>query len=332
VAYMKENESAPGKILIIGDVILEQNIIGRVGCSCSDSSVPVLNIKETMHYPGGAANIAALIKAMGAEVTLAGVIGKDEEGERLRRFLNQKNISSVLKVDGNRPTALMQRIGTEEELLIRLDKYHQDEIVNGIFHDILKVVTLLLEDVKQVVIVDYGKGLVTGSLLSTVCEVCQSKGIPVFMELQCKNLFKKSSIEMIKIPYSSLEALYGHRIQNTDDMEKAANLVFTALGCKTLIVSWSPPAPNGVLLFRRYNDWIHFPLPVWMKSISSCETEEIFMAALIIAVSRSIPMDLACKQASEAIINRFINNNHIRDISSKAFMQAFTSSSRLKSP
>ena len=100
MAYMKENESAPGKILIIGDVILEQNIIGRVGCSCSDSSVPVLNIKETMHYPGGAANIAALIKAMGAEVTLAGVIGKDEEGERLRRFLNQKNISSVLKVDG----------------------------------------------------------------------------------------------------------------------------------------------------------------------------------------------------------------------------------------
>ena len=61
---------------------------------------------------------------------------------------------------------------TEEELLIRLDKYHQDEIVNYIFHDILKVVTLLLEDVKLVVIVDYSKGLVTGSL--TLYAVCQS--------------------------------------------------------------------------------------------------------------------------------------------------------------
>ena len=84
MAYWNDGGSA-NKILVIGDIMLDEYVIGRAKRLCSEAPVPIIEEAETYYFPGGAANVAANIK-YGRSVILAGVIGKDEEGEFLRKF------------------------------------------------------------------------------------------------------------------------------------------------------------------------------------------------------------------------------------------------------
>lgn len=304
MTYQKEIKSTR-KVLVIGDMMLDQYVIGQARRLCPEAPVPIIEGVETLSFAGGAASVAANIKSMGGQVILAGVIGKDEEGDTLRKILNQRGIPTVLRVDAGRPTTVKKRVGTEEQLVVRLDRGITEEICQGIFHDILKVVTLLLEDVKLVAVSDYGKGVVTSKLISAISEICKTRKVPIYVDPAGSDYSKYRNAVLVKPSFSSLEVLYGKNIRCIDDMQKAVSIVFTSTGCKACIVSWGF---NGAVLFRSAEDWIHFPCQASRNTSYIYGAGEVFLSALAMAAIEGLPLEDACKAANKvasAVTGRF---------------------------
>ncbi|HHY83102.1 MAG TPA: hypothetical protein GX505_10565 [Clostridiales bacterium] len=295
MVYLKDRESVR-KVLVIGDIMLDQYVIGKASRLCPEAPAPVLEADEINCFPGGAANVAVNIKNIGGQVTLAGVIGKDEEGEILRKALKQKDISAVLGVDPTRPTTVKKRIGTREQLVVRLDRELVKDIPHGIFHDILQLVTVLLDDVNLVTISDYGKGVVTRELFAAVGERCKSRNIPVFVDPKGADFTKYRGAELIKPNLQSMEAIYGNEIHNIHELESAADLVFSSTLCKACIMTWGA---NGVVLFRSPKDWIHYPCPIVWQTPFISGAGDVFMAGLSMAACQGLPIEIACMMAND---------------------------------
>ena len=242
-----QNNDSLRKVLVIGDITLPPSL-------------------------GGAAGIAAKIRSLGGQVTLAGVVGKDEEGESLRRILNQMNIPCVLGVDTNRSM--------------------------GIFHDILQVITVLMEEVKLVLISDHGKGVVRSELIATLCELCKVRNIPVLAVPFGSDFSKYQGVTVITPDFQSLEDLNGKRIQKMEDLEQAVENVFALTGCQACISAWS--LPGGVNLFHSRKNWIHFPCPIGWKGMDIEELNNTFLAWLALGISQGLSLQSACKQAAAA--------------------------------
>src|SRR5271170_6290502 len=93
------------KILVIGDLMLDEFLWGKVTRISPEAPVPVLDIQRRAAYPGGGANVARNLASLGAQAGLAGVIGEDEPGQRLKQLLKDKNIgTSCIRSTPLRPT------------------------------------------------------------------------------------------------------------------------------------------------------------------------------------------------------------------------------------
>ena len=292
------DRSSANKILVIGDIMLDQYIIGQAKRLCPEAPVPILEPEETSYYLGGAANVAANIRSMGGRVILAGVVGKDEEGERIRKILKQEDIPAVLGVDASRPTTVKQRVGTREQLVVRLDRELARDIPSGIFHDILRLVTVLMDDVSLVAVSDYGKGVVTAELMAAVCEICRPKGIPVLVSPTGRNFAKYKGADVIMSDSSTLEALYGKEIRNDDDLEKAVAAVFTNTDCSACIMTWES---NGAVLFHSPREWIQYPCDTRRDSTYLSGAGDVFMAGLAMGISMGQPLGTVCRMANELV-------------------------------
>ncbi|NLU36554.1 MAG: hypothetical protein GXX01_06010 [Clostridiales bacterium] len=297
MAYWNDGGSA-NKILVIGDIMLDEYVIGRAKRLCSEAPVPIIEEAETYYFPGGAANVAANIKGMGGQVILAGVIGKDEEGEFLRKILSRLDIPTVLGVDSGRPTIVKKRIGTRDQLIVRVDREVAKEISQGIFHDIIRVVALLLEDVKLVAVSDYDKGVVTEKLISVVSEICRSRNIPVFVNPSGTEYGKYREADLLVPNFRSLEILYGKEICDFDEMQKAAGLIFSASACKACIITWGC---NGAVLFRNDKEWIHYPRRNEKRSAFISGAGDVFLAALAMATVQGASLEVSCMAANETV-------------------------------
>ena len=293
---MMMSSETKNKILVIGDIMLDRYIIGRANRLCPEAPVPILTVDETQYFLGGAANVAANIRNIGGQVFLAGVVGKDEEGDMIRRMLKAKDISLVLGMDATRPTTVKTRIGTSEQLIVRLDRELCKDISPGIFHDILKVVTVLSDDLKLVTVSDHGKGVVTEDLMAAIIEISKLKKIPVFVDPKGINYKKYAGANVIKPNFAALEGLYGGEIDSLQALEDAVSMVFTITGCDTCIVTWES---NGALLFNSPNDWIHFPCEARSNASYFSGAGDVFLAGLSMGVSMNLPLTTSCKIANQ---------------------------------
>ncbi|WP_457569265.1 D-glycero-beta-D-manno-heptose-7-phosphate kinase [Desulfurobacterium sp.] len=160
------------KILVIGDLMIDEYIFGKVERISPEAPVPVVEAKETTAKPGGAANVAVNLKVLGAEPFILGVVGKDEKGKLLKKMLNEKGINTSLLIeDETRPTTVKTRIIAGSQQLLRVDweskKYLDKKIV-------LKITEEFREDFKQfdgIIISDYGKGVITKELFKAAAEI-----------------------------------------------------------------------------------------------------------------------------------------------------------------
>jgi D-beta-D-heptose 7-phosphate kinase/D-beta-D-heptose 1-phosphate adenosyltransferase len=162
------------KILVIGDLILDEYIYGNVERISPEAPVPVVWVNERSFLPGGASNVAANIVSLGAQVNITGIVGKDDKADILLSELKKRHI----KTDGvfsvfNRYTSVKTRIIGGHQQIVRVDwentnpiKYNlQDKIEDFIRQNIRKFDAIIIED--------YGKGLITPSLVT--CTISQAK-------------------------------------------------------------------------------------------------------------------------------------------------------------
>lgn len=164
-------------ILVLGDIILDRYVSGSVSRISPEAPVPIVKEEESFFTPGGAANVAQNLQALGAKVILVGKTGNDFEGSMLKRLLKKSHIApSGIFVDKKVPTVTKTRILAQHQQVVRIDK----EKINvstekATSQKIFNFIGKHIDDCDAVIISDYGKGLVTPELVNYVCALALEK-------------------------------------------------------------------------------------------------------------------------------------------------------------
>jgi len=171
------------KILIIGDLMLDEHIWSTVSRISPEAPVPIADVKKTTHVPGGCGNVAANIAALGGTPYLIGLIGRDSSGEKLLSALKKLGISTNYVIsDDVRPTILKSRIIAASQHVVRVDREDKSVLSPALTQLIVKRLRELIPRVDAVIISDYEKGLVTKTICQAAVKFARANKKPIAVD------------------------------------------------------------------------------------------------------------------------------------------------------
>ncbi len=210
------------EVLIIGDVMIDTYLNGRVTRISPEAPVPVVEFRSRVERLGGAANVALNIKALDAVPVLLSIVGSDENAGLFRHLLQREKIDSsyIIEIPG-RQTTIKTRIMSGNQQLLRIDmedthdiSEEESALVLGHLEEIL-----LSRKIKVIIIQDYNKGLLTADLIQKIIRSANSQNIPIAVDPKRKNFFAYSNVSLFKPNLKEIsEALSMRAVPQIDDL------------------------------------------------------------------------------------------------------------------
>ncbi len=285
------------RVLVLGDVMLDQYVWGRVERISPEAPVPVLEAQSEELRLGGAANVALNIRSLGGVPLLVGVTGADNAALELQRLLEAKGISSDgLISDPERSTTRKMRIGAVNQQIVRIDYENQDELGASVRERILSQVKALLPNCQALIIEDYNKGLMTNDLIRQVLQLASSLGIPVAVDPKLKHFQAYAGVDIFKPNYKELQAVSGTVFSSDEAFFQAALALRRELRIKNLIVTRSS---LGMYIFS--DDAAPRRIPTYAKEVfDPSGAGDTVISALTLALISGADIDLAAELANHA--------------------------------
>jgi len=166
------------RVLVVGDVMLDQFIWGGVSRISPEAPVPVVEFERENFMPGGAANVARNLAALNVPTELFGMIGQDENGRRLKKILAGQNIHcGGLLANATRHTSVKTRIVAQQQQVVRIDRETRDGLDARLTGRLLGEMKSKLPGTDAVIVGDYGKGVITQPLLNEIKLLCRARGV-----------------------------------------------------------------------------------------------------------------------------------------------------------
>ena len=226
------------KVAVIGDLMLDRYVWGRVERISPEAPVPIVSLGGESSKLGGAANVAANVGALGAEVRLFGVIGDDPEGERLRDLVGLQDYSKDgIITDPDRVTSVKTRVIAQNQHIIRIDSETITDISNNVA---LKLVGRFGTDLNRfncVIIQDYNKGVLTPVVIRQVVDACRSSEVLVGVDPKRENFWNYTGVNVFKPNLRELEAATGLILQEDESLVKTGQEIIERLGLNHLLVT-----------------------------------------------------------------------------------------------
>lgn len=239
------------KVLVVGDVMLDRYWFGDVNRISPEAPVPVLKVERVEERPGGAANVARNIAALGAQATLLSVVGDDEAGACLEKLLNEhNNLTSLLHRDSSISTIIKLRAIARHQQLLRLDfeTPPSHEVLNAALEDFR--VQLPLADV--VILSDYGKGGLAH--IAEMMRLARACGKPVLVDPKGDDYTRYCGATLLTPNRSEFREVAGNWKSEAELGAKAEKLR-KELQLEALLVTRSE---DGMSLYRA-NEILHEP-------------------------------------------------------------------------
>ncbi|NOZ68196.1 MAG: D-glycero-beta-D-manno-heptose-7-phosphate kinase [Deferribacteres bacterium] len=243
-------------ILVIGDLMIDQYVWGRVRRISPEAPVPVVEVTEENLLLGGAANVANNVLSLGGKVFITGAVGTDETGKILINKFREKGLSTDgIIVDGSRPTTVKTRVIAHSQQVVRFDREVKSDISRSTLSSILGYVKDCLPEIKGIIISDYCKGLITRTLIRKTLEIA---GPDVFIAVDPKighfDYYKGASL----ITPNINEASHGSGIDITDEKSlfAAGRVLLAKLQGKAVIIT---RGDEGMTLFEKSGKITNIP-------------------------------------------------------------------------
>lgn len=227
------------RIVVVGDAMLDIYLIGDVDRISPEAPVPVVTVHDRKYALGGAANVAANVAAIGADVTLVAAVGDDRRGEQLRTELAAAGIrdDGVIVVP-DRPTTSKTRVVARNQQLVRIDE-EEAGLVDGDAHgDLLHRLKQSVKQADAVLLEDYNKGVLTPDMISQGIALARRRGVPTVVDPKYKHFFDYKGATVFKPNRRELEAALGATV----DLEHADALpaVMAKLEVDNLLLTLGP--------------------------------------------------------------------------------------------
>lgn len=253
------------KVLVIGDIFLDEYLIGQATRLSREAPVPVLEFSERRALPGGAANPACNVAALRSQAVQVGIVGADEQGAELVGCLKERGIDvGGVVVDSDRPTTVKTRIVAQGSLrfaqqLARIDRLVRLPPNQNIHGEILSRLSDLAPDMDAILISDYQTGLVTSSLVASCRELAREHDLLLCADTQGE-MDKYRDFDLLKCNHQEASAALGYPLETEDDFSEATGRLLSRLNAGAIIVT---RGPQGMSLCGRSGarDVPHIHLP-----------------------------------------------------------------------
>lgn len=245
------------KLLVVGDVMADEFVWGKVERISPEAPVPVVDVVEETILPGGAANVANNIISLEGQVELVGIVGQDKIGEDLIADLKQKNIGTDgLFTTYERPTTLKTRIIAHSQQVVRVDRENKKEIDAVLTESILDYCGGLISNIDAVIISDYGKGVIIPPLIEGLVSLSREFNRPVVVDPKVGHLDSYKHITVITPNHHEAGILTGKTINDEKSLIEAGQLLLEILGCEAVLIT---RGEKGMSLFTRGGEITHIP-------------------------------------------------------------------------
>ena len=186
------------RILVLGDVMLDQFIWGRVARISPEAPVPVVELERESFMPGGAANVARNLADLAVPTDLFGVVGQDDAARNLKELLVQQKIgcSGLLSI-ANRMTSIKTRIVAHQQQVVRVDRETRSDLDEKISRLLVSVLKKELDSTAALILGDYGKGVITQPLLDEIKCLCRERGIWLSFDPKPVHLLQLNGLSLI---------------------------------------------------------------------------------------------------------------------------------------
>jgi rfaE bifunctional protein kinase chain/domain len=230
----------PGKtILIVGDIMLDEFIWGKVGRISPEAPVPVIEVLEETYRLGGSANVAANIRALDGAPVPIGVVGSDAASERIEQLLREARIETQGLVRTNRQTTLKTRIieKAHKQQVVRTDRESKKPLSAEINAELAKLFLRYLPKAAAVVVSDYDKAVVSRDLLSKILPEARSQGVPVYLDPKVHHADYYKPITLITPNHREAELLTGTNIDSESALEDAGKKLLERFDCDYALIT-----------------------------------------------------------------------------------------------
>lgn len=252
-------------VLVVGDVMVDHFIWGRVSRISPEAPVPVVDVQKDSVMLGGSANVLNTIYAMGGRVFVAGVIGSDDIGRGLIRQLRERRIDTAgILAEAGRPTTLKTRIVAHGQQVVRFDHESRRPITRESEASILQYVRSLRDRIGAIVISDYSKGVVSRELVEGIQAVAAESKIFLCVDPKSSDFGLYSGVHVITPNHHEAQRAAGMEIVNGDDLLKLGEALLAKFDFQALLVT---RGEEGMSLFERGRRIRHTHFPAQAKEV-----------------------------------------------------------------
>jgi D-beta-D-heptose 7-phosphate kinase/D-beta-D-heptose 1-phosphate adenosyltransferase len=284
-------------ILIIGDLMLDHFVTGRVDRISPEAPVPVVRFDREEYRLGGAANVAHNTAALGGRVQVVGLVGTDEAADRLRADLDRLGISSAgLITDRNRCTTRKLRVvTTRNQQVARIDYEDDGEVHGDLEAAIISRIEHQSASADAILVSDYLKGVVSLGVATAAIAAAARHGIPLLVDPKVPHIDYYAGATVITPNHHEAEAVTHMRIRTSDDARMAARRFRERTRCETVLVT---RGEHGMTLLGPDGE---VELPAEAREVSDVTgAGDTVIATMTLALAAGAPLADAARLANRA--------------------------------
>jgi D-glycero-beta-D-manno-heptose-7-phosphate kinase len=226
-------------VLVVGDVMLDHFVMGRVDRISPEAPVPVVRFEHEEFRLGGAANVAHNVVALGGRAVLVGMVGDDPEAARLRDELRSRGIGAdgIVAATDRCTTRKLRVVTTRNQQVARIDYEHDAEVSGALESSLIGRIRALLDRAQAVLISDYLKGLVSRGVASATIEAARRAGLPVLVDPKVPHVDYYRGATVVTPNHHEAEAVAHMRIRSTDEARAAAHRFRERADCRSVLIT-----------------------------------------------------------------------------------------------
>jgi D-beta-D-heptose 7-phosphate kinase/D-beta-D-heptose 1-phosphate adenosyltransferase len=277
------------RVYVAGDLMLDTYLWGSVQRVSPEAPVQILNVQKEEQRAGGAANVARNLATLGAAVTCAGVVGRDESGRRLAALLGGIGVKARFVVDGARPTPVKTRMIAHNQQMLRVDREKAEPLAPRVEQAMASAAAKAAASHDAAVLSDYHKGTLTPKVCQAAIRAFASKGRPVLVGLKSRDHRKVRGATGASLNRSEL-----HHLSGSEEVEKGAAKLLKELALKFLVVTLGE---RGLMVVERGGS---FRLPAAARQVYDVTgAGDTVLSAFAIGVGSGLGLE-ECAQLANA--------------------------------
>jgi rfaE bifunctional protein kinase chain/domain len=295
------NQLAGKKVLIIGDIGLDEYVLGQVRRISPEAPVPIVEVENEENRLGLAANVAQNVFSLGGEPILISVVGADAAADQLQALLRKAGVATDhLVVDSSRPTTRKLRVMVQNHHIVRVDYEQKQFLTPALEDEVLRKVKSQIDSVCAVVLQDYAKGVISERLAQEVIRIARTHKKKILADPnRLTPVHYYRGVDMMTPNYDESLALSGVVVDSlrhdSDLLSKIGHSIMKSIESKDLVIT---RGKEGMRLFEKGHV---IDMPTYARQVSDVTgAGDTVIAALALAWGSGFSLENACALANFA--------------------------------